>query len=95
MGAPPVAESSDLSEWPRSASEAAAPSATRVPSIATGTNVWAAVRLRFPACALARTPALHTGRGTHYACAVSATGSAQARDHTEGPRRLFAYFLTG
>ena len=37
------------------------------------------VRLRCPVCALARTPALHTDRGTHCACASSATGSAQAR----------------
>ena len=36
MGAPPVAESSDLSEWPRSVSDAAAPSARRAPGTATG-----------------------------------------------------------
>ena len=36
MGAPPGAESSDLSEWPRSVSDAAAPSARRAPGTATG-----------------------------------------------------------
>ena len=35
-GAPPVAESSDLSEWPRSADEEAAPTATKLPGTATG-----------------------------------------------------------
>ena len=36
MGAPPVAGSSDLSEWPRSADDAAAPSARKMPGTATG-----------------------------------------------------------
>ena len=36
MGAPPVAESSDLSEWLRSTAEAAAPSATKMSGTATG-----------------------------------------------------------
>jgi len=36
MGTPPVAEASDLSEWPRSVSDAAAPSARRAPGTATG-----------------------------------------------------------
>ena len=40
-------------------------------------------------------PALHTDRCTHCACTVPATGSVQARGHTEGPRRFFGYFLTG
>ena len=40
MGAPPVAEASDLSEWPRSADEEAAPSVTKMPGTATaGTPV--------------------------------------------------------
>ena len=36
VGAPPGAESSDLSEWPRSADDAAAPSARNMPGTATG-----------------------------------------------------------
>ena len=36
MGAPPVAESSDLSEWPRSADDVAALSARNMPGTATG-----------------------------------------------------------
>ena len=36
MGAPPVAESSDLSEWQRSADDAATPLARNMPSTATG-----------------------------------------------------------
>ena len=36
MGAPPVAEPSDLSEWPRSADDDAAPSARKLPGTATG-----------------------------------------------------------
>ena len=44
-------------------------------------------RLQCPVCALARTPALHTDRGTRCACALSAIGSAQARDPTSHARR--------
>ena len=40
----------------------------------------AAFRLRCPVCALVQTPALHTDRGTRCALALSATGSARARD---------------
>ena len=36
MGAPPAAESSDLSEWPRSADDDGAPSARKLPGTATG-----------------------------------------------------------
>ena len=36
MGAPPVAESSDLSEWPRSADDEAGLSARKLPGTATG-----------------------------------------------------------
>jgi len=47
-------------------------------------------------CAPCRQAAsLHTDRCTHCAFASSATGSAKARGHTEGPRRLFGYFLAG
>ncbi len=37
-GAPPVAESSDLSEWPQSVRNAVAPSARRTPGTATGNS---------------------------------------------------------
>ena len=36
MGAPPAAESSDLSEWQRSIADAAAPSARKISGTATG-----------------------------------------------------------
>ena len=36
MGAPPAAESSDLSEWPRSADDDGAPSARKLPGTANG-----------------------------------------------------------
>jgi hypothetical protein len=41
MGAPPVAESSDLSEWQRSADDEAAPSARKMPGTATGEHLRA------------------------------------------------------
>ena len=41
MGAPPVAESSDLSEWQRSADDEAAPSARKMPGTATGEHLGA------------------------------------------------------
>ena len=37
---PPVAESREGSEWPRSADDAAAPSARNMPSIATGKALY-------------------------------------------------------
>ena len=39
MGAPPVAEASDLSEWQRSIADAAAPSARKISGTATGKDM--------------------------------------------------------
>jgi len=48
-----------------------------------GGTMWALVRLRCPVCALARTPALPTDRGTRLCSAVSATGGAEQRGPTK------------
>ena len=54
------------------------------------------IRLRCPADVLAgKAAASPADRCTRCAFALSATGSAKARGHTEGPRRLFGYFLAG
>ena len=69
----------------------------RKPNPLSSLAVWGvrASRLRCPVCASPTSGSLPTDRCTRLCSACSAAGSAEQRGHTEGPRRLFGYFLAG